>query len=84
VDANRLVLREWTHALSAEGKSPMTIRSYTESVRMLIESLDGAAALDASTDDLRRFIAHLGPGERANAFRDLSNLTRTGGCIPMA
>lgn len=53
----------------------MTIRSYTESARMLIEFLNGAEALDASTDDLRRFIAHLlhhrSPSTAAVRYRSL-------------
>jgi hypothetical protein len=47
------------HALLAEHRSDATVRSYTESARMTVDFLDGADALDASTDDLRRFIAHL-------------------------
>jgi hypothetical protein len=59
VDATGPVLREWTHALLAEHPSDATVRSCTESARMLVDFLNGTEALDASTDDLRRFIAHL-------------------------
>jgi site-specific recombinase XerD len=75
VDANALVLREWTHALRAEHRSDATVRSYTESTRMLVDFLNGAEALDVSTDDLRRFIAHLlthrSPATAAVRYRSL-------------
>ena len=41
-DANALVLREWTHALRAEHRSDATVRSYTESARMLVDFLNDA------------------------------------------
>jgi hypothetical protein len=47
------------HALLAEHRSDATVRCYTESGRMLVAFLGGADALDASTDDLRRSVAHL-------------------------
>ena len=69
------MLREWTHALRAEHRSDATVRSYTESARMLVDFLNGAEALDASTDDLRRFIAHLlkyrSPSTAAVRYRSL-------------
>jgi site-specific recombinase XerD len=45
--------------LRAEHRGATTVRSYTESVRRLVEYRGRADALDASTDDLRRFVAHL-------------------------
>ena len=39
MDANALVLREWTHVLKAEHKSDATVRSYIESARMLAQFL---------------------------------------------
>jgi site-specific recombinase XerD len=75
MDANGLVLREWTHALKAEHKTDATVRSYIESVRMLAGYLDGADVLAATTDDLRRFIAHLlatrSPSTAAVRYRSL-------------
>jgi site-specific recombinase XerD len=75
VDANALVLREWEHALLAEHRSRETVRSYTESARMLAIFLDGADLLTASTDDLRRFIgwllAHRSPATAATRYRSL-------------
>jgi site-specific recombinase XerD len=69
------VLREWKHALRAEHRSDATVRSYTESARMLVDFLNGAEALDASTDDLHRFIAHLlehrSPSTAAVRYRSL-------------
>jgi site-specific recombinase XerD len=59
MDTNGLVLREWTHALRSEHKTDATVRSYTESVRMLADFLGNADVLAATTDDLRRFIADL-------------------------
>ena len=47
MDANALVLREWTHALRAEHKSDATVRSYIESARMLARFL--AERSDAPT-----------------------------------
>ena len=38
----------------AEHGSDASVRSYTESARMLVAFLGGAEALDASTEDLRR------------------------------
>jgi hypothetical protein len=37
VEAIALVLREWTHAVRAEHRSDATVRSYTESARMLVD-----------------------------------------------
>jgi site-specific recombinase XerD len=90
VDANALVLREWTHALLSEHRSPQTVRSYTESARMLIQFLGDAESacttknlesasrndlLAVSTDELRRFIAHLldtrSPATAAVRYRSL-------------
>jgi site-specific recombinase XerD len=75
VDVNGLVLREWTHALKAEHKSDQTVRSYTESVRMLAEFLHGFDVLRAGTVDLRMFIADLlerrSPSTAAVRFRSL-------------
>jgi site-specific recombinase XerD len=75
VDNDALVLREWTHALKAEHKSDATVRSYLESVRMLALFLDGADAVNASTDDVRRFIAdllaHRSPSTAAVRYRSL-------------
>ena len=78
MDANGLVLREWTHALLAEHRSPQTVRSYTESARMLAQYLDGADVLAATTDDLRRFIGwlleHRSPATAAVRYRSLQQL----------
>jgi site-specific recombinase XerD len=75
VDANVLVLREWEHALLAEHRSSETVRSYTESARMLAIFLNGADLLTASTDDVRRFIgwllAHRSPATAATRYRSL-------------
>jgi site-specific recombinase XerD len=75
VDGNSLVLREWEHALRAEHKSDQTVRSYTESARMLAIFLDGADLLTVSTDDLRRFLADLlarrSPSTAAVRYRSL-------------
>jgi site-specific recombinase XerD len=75
VDANVLVLREWEHALLAEHRSSETVRSYTESARMLAIFLSGADLLTASTDDVRRFIgwllAHRSPATAATRYRSL-------------
>lgn len=75
MDANALVLREWEHALRATNKSDMTVRSYTESARMLATFLDGADLLTASTSDLRRFMDRLlktrSPGTAAVRYRSL-------------
>jgi site-specific recombinase XerD len=79
VDANALVLREWTHALKAEHKSDATVRSYIESARMLARFLAvtnvTADILSAATDDLRRFIAELlatrSPSTAAVRYRSL-------------
>jgi hypothetical protein len=49
------VLREWTHTMRAEHRSDATVRSYTESAQMLADFLDGADALDASTDEPSRW-----------------------------
>jgi site-specific recombinase XerD len=82
VDANALVLREWTHALKAEHKSDATVRSYIESARMLARFLAvtnvTADILTAPTDDLRRFIAELlatrSPSTAAVRYRSLQQL----------
>jgi site-specific recombinase XerD len=75
MEANALVLREWTHALKAEHKSGQTVRSYTESVWMLAEFLHGADVLTATTEDLRRFIGDLlerrSPSTAAVRYRSL-------------
>jgi site-specific recombinase XerD len=100
VDANALVLREWTHALKAEHKSDATVRSYIESARMLAQFLaaensaadpyrgkhsrlralpaaenSAPAVLEATPDDLRRFIADLlerrSPSTAAVRYRSL-------------
>ena len=75
MDAHALVLHEFTHALRAEHRSDATVRSSTESAQMLVDFLNGAEALDASTDDLRRFIAHLlthrSPATTAVRYRSL-------------
>lgn len=75
MDANGLVLREWTHALKAEHKSDQTVRSYIESARMLARFLDGGDVLAASTEDVRRFIAELlatrSPSTAAVRYRSL-------------
>lgn len=75
MDANALVLREWEHALRAEHKSDMTVRSYQEAGRRLAEFLDGADLLGATTSDLRRFIddqlARHAPGTAAVRYRSL-------------
>ncbi len=59
----------------AEHRSDASVRSYTESARMLVAFLGGAEALDASTEDLRRFIAHLlthrSPATAAVRYRSL-------------
>jgi site-specific recombinase XerD len=78
VDGNALVLREWEHALRSEHKSEQTVRSYTESARMLAMFLDGADLLTVSTDDLRRFLADLlarrSPSTAAVRYRSLQQL----------
>jgi site-specific recombinase XerD len=78
VDGNALLLREWEHALRAEHKSDQTVRSYTESARMLAGFLDGADLLTVSTDDLRRFLAdllaHRSPSTAAVRYRSLQQL----------
>jgi len=75
VDANALVLREWTHALLSEHRSDQTVRSYTESARMLAQFLDGTEVLTATTNDLRRFIGwlleHRSPATAAVRYRSL-------------
>lgn len=75
MDGNALVLREWEHALRAEDKSEQTVRSYTESARMLVNFLDGADLLTVSPDDLRRFLADLlarrSPATAAVRYRSL-------------
>jgi hypothetical protein len=47
---------------------------------MLVAFLDGAEALDASTDDLRRYIAHLlthrSPATAAVRYRSLQRFNR--------
>jgi site-specific recombinase XerD len=81
VDGNALVLREWEHALRAEHKSDQTVRSYTESARMLAAFLGGGADLLAVTvDDLRRFLAdlleHRSPSTAAVRYRSLQQFYR--------
>lgn len=68
VDATtKLVLREWEHALRSEHKSEQTVRSYTESVRMLAGFLPaGTDVLGVDTDGLRRFIADQLTRNKAN------------------
>jgi hypothetical protein len=54
---NRLVLREWEHALRAaphRRDSPLVHRERADASR-----LNGAEALDTSTGDLRRFVGYL-------------------------
>jgi site-specific recombinase XerD len=78
VDANALVLREWEHTLRQENRTDATVRSYTESARMLAIFLDGADLLTVSTDDLRRFLADLlarrSPSTAAVRYRSLQQL----------
>lgn len=78
MNGNALLLREWEHALRAEHRSDQTVRSYTESARMLTAFLDGADLLAVTTDDLRRFIADLlarrSPSTAAVRYRSLQQL----------
>lgn len=59
MNTNALLMREWEHALRAENRAERTVMSYTESARLFAAYLDDADLLEASTDDVRRFIGHL-------------------------
>ena len=68
--------------MRAEHRSDATVRSYTESARMLVNILDGADPLDACTDDLRRYVAHLlehrSPATSAVRYRVTAAVRRLG------
>ena len=68
--------------MRAEHRSYATVRSYTESARMLVNILDGADPLDACTDDLRRYVAHLlqhrSPATSAVRYRLTAAVLRPG------
>ncbi len=60
MDAAQLVLKQWVYALKSEHKSPQTIRSYTESLRMLVQHLGADCdPLTITTEQLREWIGHL-------------------------
>ena len=68
--------------MRAEHRSDATFRSPTESVRRLINILDGADPLEACTDDLRRYVAHLlqhrSPATAAVRHRVIAAVLRPG------
>jgi hypothetical protein len=68
--------------LRAEHRSDATVRSPTESARRLINILDGTEPLEACTDDLRRYVAHLlqhrSPATSAVRYRLTAAVLRPG------
>jgi site-specific recombinase XerD len=51
------MLDSWARSLASDNKSPLTIRSYTDSLRALIRELGGAAHTGITADDIRGFLA---------------------------
>ena len=88
MDAHALLLREWTPCLARRapqrGHRPLP----TESARRLINILDGTEPLEACTDDLRRYVAHLlqhrSPATSAVRYRLTAAVLRLGTAVARA
>ena len=69
------MLDSWTHSLASDNKSPLTVRSYTDSLRALCRELGDAAHTGITADDVRGFLAgqleHKSPASVGVYYRSL-------------